>query len=144
MPTGNAYLDALATQAGSYAQILSPGMQVQDFLLHAILQDVGVVVYEPGASLALNRFRFINRALLDLLKYPDPATYAAAAIADGFTHPDDLDVVNDHIQHYSSAVYDARFKRGDNGQYRKCRLQGLSYAAATNGVLRVTIVRAAP
>lgn len=144
MPTGNTYLDGLAAQAGGYNTVLPPGALVQDFLLHAILQDVGIVVYEPGAALALNRIRLVNRALLDLLKYPDQATYAAAAVLDGFTHVDDLDVVNDHIQHYNSAVYDARFKRGDNGQYRKCRLQGVTYAAAGNGVLRVTIVRAAP
>lgn len=143
MPTGNAYLDALGGSVGGYAAVLQQADIARDFLVFALMADVGIVIYEPGETVPANRVRYVNSALLALLHYPDIPTYAAAVSAPGFVHADDLVIVEDHIRHNSTTLYEARYLRGDNAQYRRCRTQGMGFAA-TSTVLRVTMVSAAP
>lgn len=145
MSTGNAYLDDVIAKAGGFIGRQDAPV-VRDFLIHALMVDAGIVIFEPGAQLSGGVVRFVNAALLSLLFYPDLGTYAAAVATPGFVHADDADVAADHILYSSTAVYDARFKRGDSGLYRKCRTQGITFTPPlpTGGTLRVTIVRDAP
>lgn len=143
MSIDNPYLNGLAASVAGYIGTITSPATVRDFLAHAAIVDAGLVIYEPGPTFAQNKILVVNAALLNLLNYASFAAYAAAAVAPGFVHADDAEVTQSHIDTGSTAVYDARFLRG-NGGYRKCRLQGMRFIEPNaNRILRATIVKAA-
>ena len=141
----NTYLDGLALSAGGHIGINKLPAEARDFLAHAILMDAGIVFSTVADTVASADIHFVNSAALALTKYANLAAYAAAVVLAGFVHTDDLPVVEDHLKHKASTTYDARIKRGDNGQYKKCRIQGLTFAVVGLDLpLRITILRDAP
>jgi hypothetical protein len=143
MPTGNAWLDSLSAAAASHAEISADAAAIAGFAVYALMQDYGVVIYEPGVELAQNRVRFVSASVVALLKYQNATDYATAVATEAFTHADDRPMVSSMINGAHSALYYARFQKGDGSGYRRCSIQGLAFrmpAIPNMPELRITIV----
>ena len=136
----NTYLDSLSAMHGGFLGTIRSSEVQRDFVLWALMQDQGIVIYNGSTPISGALVYFVNAALLNILKYADLAAYQAALALGTFVHPDDLVVSTDHVVHASSATYDVRLLRGDNGQYRKVRVSGLSFVTFDSGPLRLASI----
>lgn len=103
----------------------------------------GFVVSVPTDGIVGTQVVAVSPEVLDTLNYADKAAYQAALDVAGFVHSDDLLSATAHVSHGIAAPYKLRLRRGDNAQYVRCLVRGIS--VAYKGVnYRITIIRREP
>ena len=143
LPTGSSTIDALSSAAARHLSVVQNATEQRNFFLFSTLMaaetQTGVTLTKVPATQASDVL-VANTELLALLHYPDLPTYAAARVAPGFVHADDKALLDEHVQNGNSATFDARFKRGDNGNYVRLRSQGLTFSLE-GPTFRLALVR---
>jgi len=123
--TGDAYLDgirSLAVSTGGLHQGSDPGCIAA---LHMLVESMS------GAATAVARLDpgpvrtpiAASASLLALLHYSSLDAYRDAVVNDpDFVHPEDCEGARQHCENRSPLAHMCRFKRGDNGNYRRVQV----------------------
>jgi hypothetical protein len=100
----------------------------------------GFVVSVPTTQVVGTQVVAVSPDVLAITKYDDKEAYQAALNAPDFVHPEDLLSASAHIAPGSRAPYKLRLKRGDNGEYIRVTVRGLTLNYLGTQY-RITIIR---
>lgn len=137
--TGHPYLDGLALDAARAKNVLSIDRAAGDWLLRALMlvaeqeHRTGLLILVPAVPVSSTVILYASPELLEMLDYPSMAAYQAALTGGTLIHPDDLEVVTQHVSLHDAAMYRARLLRGDgSGNYRDCNITGITVTDPSN------------